>query len=262
MSRFDLNLLAPLDALLRERNVTVAAERLGVSQPTMSGMLQRLREQLQDPLLVRVGKLFELTPRAQELADQVHQTILSIETMVAPPASLDMGKVERHFTIVASEFSTLMILPNLIRRAFAMGPELTFEVVAINNPAGSVYAGQVDICLTGVSIADIDGSAANFLRTQTLEIVRFVGLVDAAHPLNGEVTMEQFLAFPHVTTQFPGIARTVEDNGIQNLSETHPPRVRVPGFFAVGPILSGTEMVAVFPTRMVPLLPAAWNLGC
>ena len=62
MNGIDLNLLPALDALLTKRNVTLAAHSLGFSQPTMSGMLARLRSQFQDPLLVRVRRTMELTP--------------------------------------------------------------------------------------------------------------------------------------------------------------------------------------------------------
>lgn len=64
---FDLNLLRVLDALLRERNVSRAAERLALSQPAVSNALNRLRELLDDPLLVRAGRAMQPTPRALAL---------------------------------------------------------------------------------------------------------------------------------------------------------------------------------------------------
>jgi len=75
MSRFDRNLLGALDALLSECNVTRAAEKLGVTQPTMSGKLQRLRYQFDDELLVRKGRDMELTPFASSLIGPVRQAI-------------------------------------------------------------------------------------------------------------------------------------------------------------------------------------------
>ncbi|WP_037005892.1 LysR family transcriptional regulator, partial [Ectopseudomonas composti] len=66
-SNFDLNLLRVLDALLREQNVSRAAERLSLSQPAVSNALSRLRELLGDPLLVRVGRRMQPTPRALAL---------------------------------------------------------------------------------------------------------------------------------------------------------------------------------------------------
>ena len=78
----DLNLLVTLDALLAERNVTRAGRRLNVSQSTVSDALARLRRMLGDPLLVRVGREMQLTPRAEGLRDELHDTLHSIERMV------------------------------------------------------------------------------------------------------------------------------------------------------------------------------------
>ena len=75
----DLNLLASLDALLAEKNVTRAAKKIHVTQSTMSGILRRLRDQFDDELLVRIGRSYDLSPFAQSLAISVRQIILQID---------------------------------------------------------------------------------------------------------------------------------------------------------------------------------------
>ena len=260
MSKFDLNLLASLDALLREKNVTVAAEKLGVSQPTMSGMLNRLREHLNDPLLVRVGRSFELTPRARELADQLRQTILIVDTLVASKANFDLAKTERHLRIMASDASLLLVAPYIFRAAALAAPGLTFEVVPVDSPVQGVYQGDVDLCLTGDTVGEVEGGAASVLRTKILAWETSVGIVDRAHPLDGDVSFDQFLSYPYVAASFPGILRTAEDNIMVGLSRQHPPRIRVPSFLAIGAVVSGTQMIGIMPSRMIPLLPPLWNL--
>src|SRR5688572_14126405 len=79
LNRFDLNLLIALDALLHEKNVTRAAERVFVSQPAMSAALQKLRDYFDDPLLVRVGRDMELTPRGLSLVEPVREALLRIQ---------------------------------------------------------------------------------------------------------------------------------------------------------------------------------------
>jgi LysR family transcriptional regulator, nod-box dependent transcriptional activator len=258
MSRFDLNLLIPLDALLSERNVTAAADRIGVTQPTMSGMLNRLREQLQDPLMVRVGKSFELTPRARELSERVRQLVLTVSDLVAPLPDGPISSIHRHFKIMASEFTLLTILPAVFRRAPVEAPGITFEVVPINNPAGQVFPGNVDLCITGNIVSDIEGWAASVLRTALIATNEFVGLVDKNHAIGDEMKLEEFLAYPHVATQFPGISQTVEDRGILGISAINPPRIRIPSFLAIGAIVGGTDYVGVVPERLLPCLPAHW----
>jgi len=80
LSHFDLNLLRSLDALLAERNVTRASERLFVTQQAMSGALRRLREHFENELLVRVGRQMELTPLARSLAHPVREALLKVES--------------------------------------------------------------------------------------------------------------------------------------------------------------------------------------
>jgi hypothetical protein len=79
LNRFDLNLLIALDALLHEKNVTRAAERVFISQPAMSAALQKLREYFDDPLLVQVGRDLQLTPRGLSLLGPVREALLKIQ---------------------------------------------------------------------------------------------------------------------------------------------------------------------------------------
>lgn len=254
MPGFDLNLLEPLDALLQERSVTRAAHRLGVGQPTMSGMLARLRDQLRDPLLVRVGRNMELTPRASELADEVRQTLLRVANLTRPLAEFDPATLRRHFRIMASEYGLFLVLPSIFRTTGAQAPGVTFETVLIDRPAASVYSGAIDLCLTGDILGEVEGDMAAVVRTQKLMDESFVGIVDAAHPLRGRVSLDDLLAYPHVATQFPGSRWTVEDIGLAGISERYPPRIRVASFLAIGRIVAGTQAIGVVPAQMAPLI--------
>ena len=86
LNRFDLNLLATLDALLHEKNVTRAAQRMHVTQPTMSAALHKLRQYLDDELLVRVGRDMELTPRGLALVEPVRDTLRGVQDIVLEEA--------------------------------------------------------------------------------------------------------------------------------------------------------------------------------
>jgi DNA-binding transcriptional LysR family regulator len=160
MADFDLNLLAPLDTLLETRSVTEAARRLGVSQPTMSGMLARLREQMRDPLLVRVGRTVELTPRAAGMAADIRQTLLQIRQLTQPVIDFDPATLQRTFRIMASEHGLLLVLPTIFRNAEETAPHVQFETVLIDQPAASVYTGAIDLCLTGDILGQVTGDMA------------------------------------------------------------------------------------------------------
>ncbi|MGH8451304.1 LysR family transcriptional regulator, partial [Pseudomonas sp.] len=99
----DLNLLITLDVLLSEGSVAGAAKRLGLSASAMSRALARLRETTGDPLLVRAGRSLVPTPRAQALREQVGRLVQDAHCVLRPAQSLDMGYVERTFTLRTSE---------------------------------------------------------------------------------------------------------------------------------------------------------------
>lgn len=251
---FDLNLLEPLDALLETHSVTEAARRLGVSQPTMSGMLARLRDQIRDPLLVRVGRHMELTPRAADMAQEVRQALLQVTRLTQPLIDFDPATTRRTFRIMASEYGLFLVLPSIFRATETIAPYIRFETVLIDQPAASVYSGAIDLCLTGDILGQVTGDMASVVHTQTLIDDRFVGIVDAAHPLKGAVTLDQLLAYPHVATQFPGSPWTVEDIGMSGMSDRHPPRVRVASFLALGRLVAGTQSIGVIPGQLARLV--------
>ncbi len=209
MDALDLNLLRPLDTLLRTRSVTQAATELGLSQPTVSGMLARLREQLGDPLLVRMGRAMELTVRAQTLWPEVHQVLLRIDMLLQGQPGDDPAQFARAFRLMLSEFGQCLILPAVLRTMLDQAPGVMIEALTIDNPVASVYTGHADLCVTGEPIGDIAGDIALQVRTQTLCDEHLVALVDAAHPLAGAITMADLAAYPQVTAQFPGSGRTV-----------------------------------------------------
>ena len=122
LNRFDLNLLIALDALLREKNVTRAAERVFVSQPAMSAALHKLREYFNDPLLVRVGREMELTPRGESLVEPVREALLRIQMMLGTQPTFDPKTARRDFTVIMSEEAVPGVLPALLRTLAQRGP--------------------------------------------------------------------------------------------------------------------------------------------
>ncbi|MHC5908596.1 LysR family transcriptional regulator [Streptomyces sp. S6] len=99
----DLNLLVPLDALLQERSVTKAAARLGLSQPTVSASLARLRRHFGDELLAREGNSYELTPLAKQLAGQAERALRLADDVFLPHTAFDPAFAQREFTLIATD---------------------------------------------------------------------------------------------------------------------------------------------------------------
>ena len=118
----DLNLLVALDALLSERSVTRAAQRVGLSQPGMSNALGRLRRLFDDPLLVRQGATLVPTARAEALIGPVHEALELIRRALDVPAGFDPATDRRSFRLSCSDYSVLMLIGPLVRALAADAP--------------------------------------------------------------------------------------------------------------------------------------------
>lgn len=117
----DLNLLEPLDALLRERSVTAAANRVGVTQPAMSASLAKLRRHFGDPILVRAGRGYRLTPFAEALRPQVESALADAHTaLLSGGGAFDPSSTQREFVVLASDYAIAMLgapVAKAVRRA-------------------------------------------------------------------------------------------------------------------------------------------------
>ncbi|MDB5091890.1 MAG: LysR family transcriptional regulator [Mucilaginibacter sp.] len=111
----DLNLLVVLDALLSERNVSRAAQRIGLSQSAMSAALARLREVFHDPLLVRVGRGLALTRNAEDLIVPIRDALSRIEQALLQRPGFDPAVDARTFSISASDYASLVLLTRFVR---------------------------------------------------------------------------------------------------------------------------------------------------
>ena len=117
LQRLDLNLLVALDALLRTQSVTRAAEQLCISQPAMSGALNRLREHFDDQLIERAGRNMVLTRFGQELAGRVADLIRDTGHLIQLRPGFDPSTSDRSFTIVASDYAMVVLMPLVLPRA-------------------------------------------------------------------------------------------------------------------------------------------------
>ncbi|GLY46843.1 LysR family transcriptional regulator [Lentzea sp. NBRC 102530] len=144
--RIDLNLFIPLNALLIERNVTKAAERIFVTQPAMSAALAKLRRVFDDPLLVRDGRELVLTSFAESLRVPVQQLLFSARDMLMSNQHFDPATDSRAFTIVASDYTAAVLLAPLLPRLIEEAPGVRIKIA---QPRGDhvdqVRSGRCDL---------------------------------------------------------------------------------------------------------------------
>ena len=128
----DANLLLSLHALLEERNLTHAGERMTMSQPAMSGALARLRKHFDDELLVRVGRGFELTPLAEQLRPEVAEAIEAAEALLGNQREFDPASSSRRFTVSMSEYAMTVLAEPLTRLLAEQAPACTVALDPID----------------------------------------------------------------------------------------------------------------------------------
>jgi LysR family transcriptional regulator, nod-box dependent transcriptional activator len=258
MNNFDLNLLASLDALLAEKNVTRAAKRMHVTQSTMSGVLRRLRDQFDDELLIRNGRRYDLSPFAQSLAISVRQTILQIDSTISAKPLFDPRKDRRKFRIMASDYSTTVYLSVLFRRIEKQAPYLSYDIVPIDSPVDHVRDGSVDLCITGNPYSQAEAAADQVLRADTLFSEVYCCVVDDDHPLRGIISLDQLFEYTHVMAQFTGVTMQTSELKLASARKRVNPIISVPSFNVIPALVRGTTSIGILPTRMMETAPG-WS---
>jgi LysR family nod box-dependent transcriptional activator len=249
--RFDLNLLVALDMLLTERSVTRAADRLCITQPSLSGSLQRLRDHFNDPLLQRVGREMELTAKARALIGPVRAALLQIENALDARALFEPSSSERTFRVAMSDYFVHVFMPPLVKRIASEAPGIRLVVENVTAASVSrIEGGELDVLVTvDISLFGRDGRHAVLLSEPLFED-DFVCVVAADHPVRETMTRDDYCRFPHVVTHFGSNIRTVDDMAIERQGIVNKDKILIPTFAGVLHLLAGTNLVATAPRRL------------
>ncbi|WOI36365.1 LysR family transcriptional regulator [Alteromonas sp. CI.11.F.A3] len=129
----DLNLLVALDALITERNITRAGERINMSQSGMSSAVSRLRQYFDDDLFVLVGRELVPTSLAETLEKPVRRILIEMENTIINRQKFDPKSADRSFNISASELTTMVLMPKVISRLAEEAPNIRLELSTIGN---------------------------------------------------------------------------------------------------------------------------------
>jgi LysR family transcriptional regulator, nod-box dependent transcriptional activator len=260
LNRFDLNLLIALDALLHEKNVTRAAERVYVSQPAMSAALQKLRDYFDDPLLVRVGRDMELTPRGLSLVEPVREALLRIQATLGTQPTFDPATVKRAFTVIVTDEAAPQLVPSVLRRIAREAPGIQCHIEQISNTSLTrLEYGDADLCLC-LDLLRLYGIRAfpDTLRSIELRPVRWVCAVSRDHPtLGDELTLDQYRNLPHVFARPNGHTAPVEELVRRLLNLDIDVRATAQSLLELPFMLPGTPLAATIPERVATLVASA-----
>lgn len=250
----DLNLLVALDALLAERNVTRAANRVGLSQPGMSSALARLRKLFDDPLLVREGTTLMATPRAEALVQPVREALGIIQRALDSRIGFDPGTDECTVTIGCSDYSVLLLIGPLVRRLSAEAPGVTIQIRPRSpDPARMLRDGEADLVIEPTEIME---QATPPLASQRLFADRWLCCVWAGNSQVGdELSLQTYLRLGHVVystaAHMPG---ATVDTYLARAALPRRVEFIVQSFLLAPTLLEGTDLITMVLERAVPLL--------
>ncbi len=243
--RFDLNLLGALRALLTTRSVTRAAESLHLSQSAMSGILSRLRDYFDDPLIVQKGRRMELTPLAESMVGKVNDLLLMVDATLGSTAEFDPAQSNRNFVLIASDYAIRILLTNLLRSIAQEAPHVTFEFRHVTGVAyQELESGEVDFIISP------DWHETEGFASCPLFEDNYLAVVDDANASIGEsISLEAYGASGHVVVDSRGVPMfdawfEKEHPGLRRV------HVRVPNFGLLPCMVVGTQYIATMHARL------------
>jgi DNA-binding transcriptional LysR family regulator len=253
LGSIDLNLLAILQALIEEGNVTRAGMRVGMPQPAMSIALARLRRHYKDELLVRTANGYELTPLARSLLPSVQESTRLVAQAFIPAQSRPPAG-EHMFTLGLSDCSMTVLGQPLLQRVRELAPNVRLRMrLATPDKAGD------DRRLLGY---DVLVAPAGFWPDGQPEVItrdRLVYVADPANPRlrDGTLTVDDLQALPHAAARLPHPGADPATAALARLGVTPTVVVTTGGWLPLAFLVSGTDLVAAIPQRLARRVCAA-----
>jgi LysR family transcriptional regulator, mexEF-oprN operon transcriptional activator len=244
LSRLDLNLLVAFDALLAEGSVTRAAERVGVGQPSMSHALGRLRRLLNDELFVRAPDGVRPTPRALALAEPIRGALCAIQAALVEGQGFDPARAERSFVLGMPDSVEVALLPRLLAHLEAEAPGVHVRVRSIDR---FDILDQLDRDRLHLGVGLFTEGEVRHKRRR-LYGGNYLCLYDPARlPLEPPISLEDYLAVPHVLGSLREDAHGVVDEALAPLGLRRTIAVTTPHFAAVPFLLKGARLLSTVP---------------
>ncbi|MEQ1486651.1 LysR family transcriptional regulator [Methyloglobulus sp.] len=246
---FDLNLLVAFDVLMRELNVTRAAEQMFITQSAMSHTLHKLRQQLDDPLLVKTPSGMKPTERALALIDPVRALLAETERLIHPPLEFDAATSQRRFVLAATDYIEFLLMPELsgLIEKIAPGIDLHVKRTETSFPVAQLENGSLDVVLGFESVLN----PPVHLHRQYLFSDKMACVVRQGHPLISKPpSLDEFVAVPHMLISRTGSNVGIIDQELAELCLERRIKLIVPHFLSAPLIVAKTDMILSLPYRI------------
>lgn len=255
-STLSFTLLHTLDTLLQTRNLSRAARQLGQSQSALSRQLAQLRTQFGDPLLVRHGREYVPTPRAEALVGQVKQLLSQLDTLLSP-AQFVPQECERSFGLGSSDYIAMYVVPELMARVVEGAPRASMKFHIWRSP------GQFDMLADGkldLAITMLDGVPPD-LHARQIGEDRAVCVMRTGHPLATKtLSLDDYLSWPHVRISDGGDKDGFVERHLADLGQKRDVRLVVPFFGSALSVVSRSDCLVTMPRHVAESLANAFPI--
>jgi DNA-binding transcriptional LysR family regulator len=249
-NRLDLNLLVALDVLLSEKSITRSGKRLNLSQSATSGALARLRDYFNDELLVPVGRNLVLTPLAVSLIGPVRDVLFQIQTTIEIKPAFDPDTATREFRILASDYTSTVLLGEVARRISTLAPGITLDILPMTPTAvEQLERSDVDLLILPKKfISDSQPAASLCEETYTC-------IVWSGNDLVGNtLSLDQYMSLGHVSTRFGSAVTSFEEWFLREKGYDRRIEITTTHFASMPHFLIGTNRIATMHTRLARTL--------
>lgn len=247
----DLNLLYVFEALWRDRSVTLAAERMGLTQAAVSGSLKRLREEYDDKLFTLVGRKMEPTPLATELAPHLLDALSMVRKTHLERGSFDPSSARRIFNVRTRDIGEAVCLPRVVQALGASAPSLRLRTVfrPIPETLSGMASGQIDFVLGFLP------SLETGIHSRVLFKASYVCVMRQDHPLaRRKLTPELFSAGEHLLVEYSGSGHVVIERALVDAGARHRIRIRLPQYMAAPHFVIGSDLLWSVPAILARTL--------
>ncbi|WP_077001820.1 LysR family transcriptional regulator [Variovorax sp. KK3] len=247
----DLHLLACLDALLQEKQVTRAAEKMNMSQPGMSNALARLRQKLQDPLLVRTSQGMVPTERALQLQTSVRAALRHVDAALESQATFDPAKARNTFKIAMSDYVSMLFMPSIMNALVREAPGVHVEI----GPSDALRLRErfeedgFNLCI-GYYADMPEGLHVSDIFTDSVSCIARAG-----HPMvRGKISLDDYASLPHIL-MVGGTHTTTLESRTEEALRRAGGRARnvvlwMPNLVTIPLLVAGSDLIATVPTEI------------
>ena len=247
LSSVDLNLLVAFDILIKEQNLSRAADKLGLTQPAMSKRLSRLRSLFGDELLTRTSKGMKPTARALELVEPIRIALKQIQVTIDGCSEFQPELSSRTFRIATTDLVAITVIPKLMQLIKKRSPNtrLILQTMHRRNLVNGLNMGEIDLAITVLF------DPPPQIKYQNLFTEKYVCLVSEKHPtIQTELTLEDYLKSSHVLVTYTadlhgGVDRFLEAKGLKRKVV-----LSLPYHLAVPLIVAQTSLITTIAERV------------